>query len=102
MGIMQRITKRQKEIVEAHLVAFTKDQFDINDCPETVEGLPKIREFLLEGKTFRNLHDRAESKGVSITSQLMSRPNVFGYISGAYRRDYTRAWKPVFAKLKIE
>ena len=99
---MQRITKKQKDIVEAHLAAFTKDQFDINDCPITAEELPKIKELLLEGKTFRNLHDYAESKGVSITSQLMSRPNVFGHISGAYRKDYTRAWKPIFAKLKIE
>ena len=96
---MNRITKKQKAIVEAHLEAFKNNNFDFATCPVDKEHYPQVKEMLLAGKTFRNLHEQVEERAVSMTSKLLSK--VFDHTTEAYKRDYQNQWKKAFEILNI-
>jgi len=101
---MSKVTKRQKAIIEAHLKASIKDDFDIS-CPkvgeQSMKTMDELKEALEEGKTIHQLHKIIEKKHVSVTSQLMAVPTLMGHISEAYRKNYTRGFKDFLTRLNI-
>lgn len=101
---MNRVTKRQKEIIEAHLTASLKDNFDY-PCPKvgerTISDVNDLRTALIDGKTIHQLHKTIEQKFVSVTSQLMASPQIMGHISEAYKKSYAKGFKELLTKLNI-
>jgi len=100
-----RITKKQKQIFEAHLDAFMKDKFDVsnfskpndsgNDSPN------RLQELLLSGKTCRSLWDYIWENNVSIESQLMASNKVFGFVSEKAKKDSRIGFKEFLNKPMI-
>lgn len=101
---MSKVSKTQKTIIEAHLKASIKDDFDIS-CPKVGEhglnNLNDLKNALEDGKTIHQLHKIIEQNHVSITSQLMATPSLMGHISEAYKKSYTRGFKDLLTRLNI-
>ena len=97
-----RITKKQKQIFEAHLDAFMKDKFDVSNFSEHNDGgndsSNRLHELLLSGKTCRSLWDYIWENNVSIESQLMASNKVFGFISNKAKKDSRDAFKNLLNK----
>lgn len=100
-----KITKLQKQIVDAHLTASIKDSFDypVLKCGEEpkIKTKEQVIQLLAEGKTIYHVHKEIETRYVSITSQLYASPHVFGVITDAYKRDYTKGFKTLLNQLNI-
>jgi hypothetical protein len=93
-----RITKKQKEIFDAHLKAFKDNKFDqelfgSDSSPEA------IRNILLEGKTIRSFWTYVYQESTTITSQLMS--SQLSYVSKKSIQDSRNFTKRLLNKLNI-
>ena len=103
---MKKITQLQKQIIEAHLKANFSSKldnaFDYPDGSNELKTREDVIAALKQGKTIRNLHQEIAFRHVSMTSNLMASPNVFGHVSGAYRRDYTKGFKILLNNLNIQ
>lgn len=100
-----KITKLQKQIVDAHLTASIKDSFDYPalKCGEEpkIKTKEQVIQLLAKGKTIYHVHKEIETRYVSITSQLYASPHVFGLVTDAYKRDYTKGFKTLLNQLNI-
>lgn len=95
---MKRITETQKKIINAHLVAFSKNEWSFH--------VPRTKEELIEGikggAVYEALHEEIATRYVSITSQLYASPNVFNHVTEAYRKQYTAGFKELLNNLNIQ
>lgn len=97
-----RITKLQKQIVDAHLLASQNKKFDFGLTQTTALSREAFLAELRNGKTFEYIHDQIATRYVSITSLLMANPDTFNYVSGAYAKDYTNGFKLLLNNLNIK
>jgi hypothetical protein len=101
---MKKITKTQKQIIDAHLSAADSGAWDIDFPSGYPPQLHKetIVQALQEGKTIHALHDYVQEKSdISVTSLLMASADIFGHRSQAYKTKYTRTFKFLLDKLNI-
>jgi len=95
---MQRITKLQKQIIDAHLESAKTGSW--NAPPQTLD---EVKNCLVHcGSTFKQLHEQIVSRHVSITSQLYASPNIFGHVTEAYKKQYTAGFKQLLNSLNIK
>jgi hypothetical protein len=97
---MKRITKLQQQIIQNHLDAIKGNNFTHSDI--NIFTFEDMEIGLRDGQTFEGLHIYIVSKYVSITSQLYASPNVFGHITDAFRKDYTKGFKSFLNHLNIQ
>lgn len=94
-----RITEKQKQIFEAHAKAYQTGNWDY---PESFNGnLADLVNALNEGKTMKQLWDQTVSHFVSITSQMMASPEMFGFTSSKFYTDTRKGFKVTLTKIGI-
>ena len=97
-----RITKKQKQIFEAHLDAFMNDKFDVSNFSEHNDSgndsSNRLHELLMAGKTCRSLWDYIWENNVSIESQLMASNEVLRHVSNKAKKDSRDAFRDFLNK----
>ena len=99
---MKRITKKQKEIAMAHLLAAKNGTFTHVGDFTTSEALNGVKQALMKSETLEMLHNHIEREYVSITSQLMAHPDIFGHIGNSYRKQYIAGFKTFLNRINIQ
>lgn len=94
-----RITPKQKQIFEAHVNAYKTGKWDY---PEGFKGnLADLVNALNEGKTIKKFWEEIVTRFVSITSQLMASPELFGIETSAFYTDTRKGFKVTLTKIGI-
>jgi len=95
----ERISPKQKQIFDAHAKAYQTGNWDY---PESFKGnLTDLIKELNEGKTFKQLWEETVSHFVSITSQMMASPEMFGFTSSKFYTDTRKGFKVTLTKIGI-
>jgi hypothetical protein len=89
---MRRITKKIRQIADAHIKARMEDKFD--DTP--VSDLDELKRNLLDGKTYSELIKSMETEYCSITSILTC--TQFNHATDSYKQSIYRGFKELFNK----
>jgi len=93
---MKNITKKQTEIMNAHIEA--KKMGNFTSTPMT--SLDNMRQQLLEGKTSKALLEEVEIRYCPITAIILS--STFTHESKSYLAGLRKGFKLVLSNLKIE
>jgi len=89
-----RITPLQAKIVNAHIEAYKVNKFDSDeDKPEMEQTKEEFITKLKDLRTSRGLFDLVKDQFVSVESQLMMSPTIFGIVSGKAQQGITRGFK---------
>lgn len=101
---MKKITAKQKQIIDTHLNSAITGNWNHTTLRVGEQPLSEqqVIDGLKNGATFEGLHNEVEHRFVSMTSQLMANPKIFGHITGAYRKDYTKGFKAFLNSLNIQ
>jgi len=86
----------------AHLQAAKNGTFTHLKGSGHGNDLKATYEVLMQGETVEDLHDSIERSYVSITSQLMAHPDIFGHIGDSYRKQYLAGFKTFLNRINIQ
>ncbi len=93
---MKKITKKQTEIMNAHIEAKKTGNFTSTH----ITSLDDMRQQLIEGKTFRTLISEVEIRYCPITAIILS--STFTHESKSYLAGLRKGFKLVLSNLEIE
>lgn len=99
---MKRITKKQKEIATAHLQAAKNGTFTFDAGITFVWTIEQFKSALMQSQTCEAIHHYIEVNHVSVTSQLMAHPDIFGHIGDSYRKQYLAGFKSFLNRQNIQ
>lgn len=95
---MNRLTKLQSKIANAHLQASANDKFNpihIGNVDDLVQGL-------IDGYTFPDLYREIEMRYVPVGSILMASGTLFSHQSASYKATIRRGFKNILNGLNIK
>lgn len=95
---MKKITKLQKQIIEAHLNSAITGEWS---APNGVATRQDVIDRLKAGDTLQGVHSEVEIRSnTSVTSLLIA--SVFNNHSQAYKREYSKTFKILLNNLNIQ
>lgn len=97
---MSRITKTQKAIMMAHIEAANNDSFDYDNAMDAPFEVGWLTNGLMEGKTFRFLHEDIETRYVPVGTLLIN--TILDHKSKAYTAGMSKGWKLLLNELKLK
>jgi hypothetical protein len=94
---MQKITKLQKQIADAHINAKINGSFQ---CPPyQINSKEDVIQALREGYTIEGLYNEIQFRNVSLTSLLLQAVN--SYTTKAYKQAMYKGFKSLLTNLNI-
>lgn len=97
---MKKITKLQKQIIDAHLNSAITGEWS---APNGVATKQDVIDRITKGDTLEALHSEIEIRSnISVTSLLMASPKVLGHHSAAYIKEYTKTFKNFLNSVNIQ
>lgn len=93
---MERITKLQKQIADAHMRANQEGSF----TNPVVNSEEEIRQSLMKGETFEHVYKEIVYRYASMTSLMMS--SVLGHDSKAYKQAVYKGFKNVLNSINVK
>lgn len=93
---MERITKLQKQIADAHMRANREGSF----TNPVVNSEEDIRQSLMRGETFEHVYKEIVFRYASMTSLMLA--NVLDHESEAYKRAVYKGFKNVLNSVNIK
>jgi len=93
---MERITKLQKQIADAHMRANREGSFS----NPVVNSEEEIRQSLMRGETFEHVYKEIVFRYASMTSLMLA--NVLDHESEAYKRAVYKGFKNVLNSINVK
>ena len=97
---MKKLTKLQKQIINAHLKAKAENIFLAS--PDFDGSLDQVKQSLLRGDTIRWIYETIEYKYCSVGSIILSSGELFNHQSQNYKANIRYGFKILFSNLNIE